>query len=436
MEHEGEWLARQYATHPRLPLNFYLEAGLFETDLMMVDGFSIDLLASNRHLRDVLQAKGNPVHYREFSGGHSTVIYRGTLADGLLALLGEATGNDSKPIESQPPSASPEMSTIQALSRVVHPSFALLAGCQLGVFTVLGDGSLTSDQVAEVLQVDSARLRPLLYALVSAGMLTVEQGEFSNTEEANTYLVKGSPAFMGSVYDVWAMIWEAEMKSAESIRTGVAQCRHLFDYANKPSNELEKIFRGFHTPSMAYGHMLAQRYDFSSCNTLVDVGGGSGGLAIALVQTIPHLFATVVDLPSVASITQHFIDEAGVADRVQTAALDAVREPLTGHYDGAILSKVIQTLSVEDSRRMLKNVWRALNPGGRIFIIGVVLDDSRLSPADFATANLFFINVYDGGQAFTEGEHRDWLAEAGFEDIERFSLPDQLSVISAEKKND
>jgi enterochelin esterase-like enzyme len=88
-ELEQEWLARQFIAKPKAPLRFYLEAGLFETDLMMVDGFSINLLASNRHLRDALQEKGYPVFYREFSGGHSTVIWRGTLADGLLALLGK-----------------------------------------------------------------------------------------------------------------------------------------------------------------------------------------------------------------------------------------------------------------------------------------------------------------------------------------------------------
>jgi len=91
-ESEPGWLARQVEACPEQPLRFYLEAGLFETDLMMVDGFSIDLLASNRQLRDVLRTKGYPVHYREFSGGHSTVIWRGTLVDGLLALLGREAG--------------------------------------------------------------------------------------------------------------------------------------------------------------------------------------------------------------------------------------------------------------------------------------------------------------------------------------------------------
>ena len=310
----------------------------------------------------------------------------------------------------------------------------MLAGCQLGVFTALRDVLLTADQVAQALEVDATRLRPLLYALVSAGLLTVKQGYFSNTEESNTYLVTGSPNYMGPVYDVWGMIWAAEMKSAESIRTGVAQCRHLFDYADRSPEELEKIFRGLHGPSMAYGRLLAERFDFSSYNTVVDVGGGSGGLAIALLKAIPHLSATVVELPNVAPVTRLLVDEAGMADRIQVTSLDAVQTPLSGRYDGAVLSKVLQNLSADECQIILRNVGQALNPGGTIFIFGAVLDDSRLTPAEMATVNLFFINVFDGGQAFTEGEHRTWLTEAGFENIEREILPDQLSLITAIKQ--
>jgi len=44
----------------------------------------------NRHMRDVLQAKGYSVHYREFNGGHEYLNWRGTLADALLALVGKS----------------------------------------------------------------------------------------------------------------------------------------------------------------------------------------------------------------------------------------------------------------------------------------------------------------------------------------------------------
>ena len=81
---EPEWLARQLATGPKLPLRFYLEAGLMEDTPR--EGTS--LLAANRHLRTVLQARGSAVEYREFNGGHSILNWRGSFADGVLALFG------------------------------------------------------------------------------------------------------------------------------------------------------------------------------------------------------------------------------------------------------------------------------------------------------------------------------------------------------------
>ena len=83
---EPEWLARQLAAGPKLPLRFYLEAGLME-NRQRPDGTS--LLGSNRHLRTVLQAKGYDVQYKEFNGGHSILSWRGSVADGIVALLGK-----------------------------------------------------------------------------------------------------------------------------------------------------------------------------------------------------------------------------------------------------------------------------------------------------------------------------------------------------------
>ena len=82
---EPNWVAREFLRSPRLPLRFYLEAGRFEVDLAGRGG---NILETTRHLRDVLFAKGYDVHYQEFVGDHEWVNWRGTLADGLIALLG------------------------------------------------------------------------------------------------------------------------------------------------------------------------------------------------------------------------------------------------------------------------------------------------------------------------------------------------------------
>ena len=81
---EAEWVARRVALGPLLPIEWYLEVGLLE----YAPDVPYTPLVANRHLRTVLQARGYQVRYREFTGGHEYLTWRGTFADGLIALAG------------------------------------------------------------------------------------------------------------------------------------------------------------------------------------------------------------------------------------------------------------------------------------------------------------------------------------------------------------
>jgi hypothetical protein len=61
-----------------------------------------------------------------------------------------------------------------------------------------------------------------------------------------------------------------------------------------------------------------------------------------------------------------------------------------------------------------------------------MLDNSRFEPKSAVEMNLVYINVYDNGQSYTEDEHRDWLQEAGFEDL-NFNFKE--FTITARKKD-
>lgn len=82
---EPNYLAKEFLKSPKLPVKFYMDAGSFEVD---VSGGGGAILEPSRHMRDVLLAKGYEVHYQEFVGGHDYLSWRGTLADGLIALVG------------------------------------------------------------------------------------------------------------------------------------------------------------------------------------------------------------------------------------------------------------------------------------------------------------------------------------------------------------
>jgi hypothetical protein len=325
-----------------------------------------------------------------------------------------------------------EENLIPRLTNEVYSPFALLAGMQLDLFTPLKDGPLSAEQIAAAIGVGSAKLKPLLYALAVAGLLNVEGELFGNTEVANRFLVRGSPFCMVEAHELLSDLWQAVLKTAESIRTGLPQAK--YDYSAMSQDELEQFFRGEHPYAVAYGREMVERIDFSSYRTLLDVGGGSGGLAIAVTEACPHIQATVVDLPTVTPVTQHFVDKAGAGDRVQVIATDVVRDSLTGSYDVAVLSALIQALSPDEARRTLKNVSKVMNPDSLIYIRGSgIIDNSRTSPPDLVGFNLVFINIYDEGQAYTEQEHRDWLEEAGFGDFECLRMSDESSIITARK---
>ena len=166
---------------------------------------------------------------------------------------------------------------------------------------------------------------------------------------------------------------------------------------------------------------------------LLDVGGGSGGLAIALTESHPQLRATVVDLALVTPFTERFVEEANAVDRVEIVTADVVRDGLSGSFDVAVASKLTQVLSPDEIRATLANVANVLDPGGVIHLVTQVLDDSRLSPEDAVGFNLVFLNIYDHGQAYTEQEYRDWLAEAGFVDFERVPLPSNPKTASSRR---
>jgi enterochelin esterase family protein len=83
-DREPGWLMRQFATGVKLPLKFHLDVGLMERG--GTPGGGPDMVAVNRHFRDVLRAKGYEVDYREYFGGHEPINWRGMLPEALIAL--------------------------------------------------------------------------------------------------------------------------------------------------------------------------------------------------------------------------------------------------------------------------------------------------------------------------------------------------------------
>lgn len=119
------------------------------------------------------------------------------------------------------------------------------------------------------------------------------------------------------------------------------------DFSTMSAGHLEGFFRALHFEALCFGRSLAQRPEFASYRSILDVGGGSGGVAISLVESLPKVRATVADLPEVIPIADCYCSEAGATGRLITLPVDVTREKIPGGYDAAIMKSFIQTLGSE-----------------------------------------------------------------------------------------
>lgn len=325
-------------------------------------------------------------------------------------------------------------STIMRNINSLHHPLAMLAGMQLDVFTPLKDGPMEAKTLANALDVQEDKLTPLLYSLVVAGLLKIENKSFSNSPEADKFLVRGRPDYIGGLSGFYNKLCQVTLNTAESIRTGRPQAK--LDWSTLPEEELLKYFRSQFHSSVSGGREIAEKLDFLGFERLLDAGGGSGGVSIAICNKYPQIKATVADLPKVARLAERFIAEAGMSGRIGVTATDLCLNPPGGKYDVAILRAVIQTLSKEQAQMSLKCISQSMVPGGRIFIFGSVLENSCLAPLSSLVFGLVFLNVYDQGKAYTENEYREMLTIAGFTDIavEHDALIDGMGIISAIKQ--
>ena len=322
--------------------------------------------------------------------------------------------------------------TINRLEAGVPPALALLAGMELDLFSHLTQGPRSAAMLATDLGVDENRLSRLLYALVLTNLLTHENGHFANSAEAAEFLVKGRPRYIGGGHELTREIWEADLKSAESIRRGAPAALH--DFTEMTEASLIAFLRGMIPFAMTTGRALGRQFDFSAVRSIVDVGGGSGAALAGLMEQYATLRGTLFELPSVAKAAATLLDDFPCRDRIDIATGNITAEPLKGQYDAALLRALVQVLAPEDAAKAIKHAVAGLRPGGHIYITGSgILNDDRLTPPAGVYLNVTLMNFYPAGRSYTTSEHVGWLKSAGCSDPVQMTLRGGSEVIRATK---
>ena len=311
---------------------------------------------------------------------------------------------------------------------------------ELGVLERLDAGPVTLRELADALGARPLRLYKFLDGLESLGLVARDQPSDELLDAryvSREPLAPAAAAVLGEgsiERDRDGYPWrEVHGRLAEVLRGGV-DARFAW-----PPGTADEV-RGFEhsmaagTPPIiealrgARGQLFGPRPGAPAARRWLDVGGGDGAVAAALLADDPGLSCDVFNLPPVAPLVRDRAAAAGLAGRLGFVAGDFLAGPLPVGYDVLSLVRVLHDWPAEVARALLRKAADALAPGARIVICEEFRTPDRLAVQLFWT--YFLIGVDGCVSRLREVDwYRDALASLGFVDVE--VIPGVFDVVVA-----
>jgi hypothetical protein len=156
-----------------------------------------------------------------------------------------------------------------------------------------------------------------------------------------------------------------------------------------------------------------QHGDFARARQVVDVGGGFGHLAIAILQSHPAAAATVLDLPDVVAIAERHAaaEDPNVRARLAFVGGDMFVDVPPG--DTYVLKSIIHDWDDQRCIRVLKNCVAMMPAEGRVLCVDRVLPPLGDTTAAGAKLLDMLMMVSLPGHERTEAEWRSLYSQAG-----------------------
>jgi 3-hydroxy-5-methyl-1-naphthoate 3-O-methyltransferase len=326
----------------------------------------------------------------------------------------------------RPPSELLELATGYQRSKTL---FALV---DFGLPTLLARRSLPLDEIARHLEVHPLAADRFLNACAALGLVERVDDEYRNTALAERFLVRGKSAYLGDLfarYDRTSyFVWTDLAVRLRHWRPGATD-----ETLPEEADQGGASMRAQHNLARLVGQALSESFDFSGHGVLLDLGGGSGAMALSVCEAHEHMRAIVFDLPAVTPVAREYVREAGLEARVRVEDGDFKADELPDGFDVALLANLLSVSSEETNRRVLATVFERLPEGGAVVLSGWVLDESRegpLVPVLFCLEDIIWQAPDVERSAPT---YERWLAEAGFTAIETVAFSPPWTMIVGRK---
>ncbi|HLN85034.1 MAG TPA: methyltransferase, partial [Candidatus Limnocylindrales bacterium] len=304
-----------------------------------------------------------------------------------------------------------------AEARIVHTAV------ELKIFDALSDSPKSAKLLARESNLDPPATELLLNALTALKLIHKKADEFSLAKIAEQYLITSAPQYVGGMIRFDASLWSCWEKLEQALRTGKS-VRPVNMYQDVAA-ETKTFINGMDSLVKARGdaEIVANAIDWQGVSELLDVGSGPATYPIVLCKNFSALRATIFDLPATLKLTERYVAQAGLSDRISLIPGDYRNDPIPGNYDVIFLSNIVHGEDFTKNQALIAKLAGNLNAAGRLVIKDHILDDGRANPPVGAIFSLLMLLTTDGGGCYSFNEIKAWLEKAGLRQIHQVDLP-------------
>lgn len=329
-------------------------------------------------------------------------------------------------------------SRIMEVGMAFWPAKVLLSAVELGLFTELGDNSLTGAELQNKLGLHPRSNPDFFDTLVALRFLERDgdgaEGCYRNTEETAAFLDKTSPAFIGGflemanarLYPFWANLTEALQTGKPQNETKHGGAGVFEELYSKPER-LEQFMDAMAGISVGNFQALADKFDFSRYNTLADIGGAAATLSMMVARKHPHIKITSADLPPATAIAAKKIEVAGLSDRISAVDIDFFKDALP-KADVITMGMILHDWNLENKMMLIRKAYDALPEGGAFIVVETLIDNARRENAFGLMMSLNMLVEFGEAFDYSGADYDGWCREAGFKRTEVIHLAGPASA--------
>lgn len=311
----------------------------------------------------------------------------------------------------------------------------LLSAVSLGLFTELAKGPLDDAALSSRLGLHPRGARDFFDALTSLGLLVRRGALYSNSPEADAFLDRAKPAYVGGLlemadarlYPVWGLLTEA-------LRTGRPQneAREESDYYGKLCDDearLRTFLHGMTGLNLETSKALARKFPWGQYRTFLDLGGAHGVLSARLAEAHGHLSGGSFDLPGIGPFFDEYVAPSPAAPRLRFHAGDFFADALPP-ADVLIMGHVLHNWNLAQKQLLIRKAYETLREGGVLLVYDALIDPGRRENTFGLLMSLNMLLVTAGGCVYTGPECESWMREAGFGEtrVEHLTGPDSMVI--------